>query len=113
MGYVALERLRWGDGWIEPGQPVPADEPGRNYDNAVYLGQIARVPSDDDPEPVNAYPAWGPDPEPEVVVESEPEPELEPEPEPEPPAEPEPPVETEPELEADDAAKAAAEAAAC
>lgn len=40
MIYVACERLRWGDGWIEPGQPVPMGEPGRNYAQLRRLGRI-------------------------------------------------------------------------
>ena len=40
-GYVALKRLRWGDGWIEPGEPVPADDPGRSYQSMTYHGLVA------------------------------------------------------------------------
>ena len=40
--FIAIDRLRWGDRWIEPGQNVPADQ-GRNYQEMLALGQIARV----------------------------------------------------------------------
>lgn len=43
LAYVALKRLRWGKGWIEPGEPVPAGEPGRNYGQMLRLGSIKKV----------------------------------------------------------------------
>jgi hypothetical protein len=43
VSYVAVDRLAWGDGYIEAGQPVP-DEEGRNYDGLLRLGKIARAP---------------------------------------------------------------------
>lgn len=42
MAYVATRRLRFGDGWIEPGEPVPVEE-GRNYASLLTLGHIAEV----------------------------------------------------------------------
>lgn len=45
MGYVALRRLRWGDGHIEVGEPVPEGEPGRSYNWMVRSGQIGGLPS--------------------------------------------------------------------
>lgn len=47
MGYVARSRLRWDDGWIEPGQPVPAHT-ARNYDLMLAAGQIE---GEAEPEP--------------------------------------------------------------
>ena len=41
-GYIAVARLRWGDGYIEPGELVPVEE-GRNYTSLLRLGRIARV----------------------------------------------------------------------
>lgn len=40
MGWIALRRLRFGDGHIEPGEPVP-HEPGRDYDGMLRVGEIA------------------------------------------------------------------------
>jgi hypothetical protein len=40
--YVAVGRLRWGDGWLEPGDRVPL-EPGRNYGSLLRHGLIALV----------------------------------------------------------------------
>jgi hypothetical protein len=42
MSYVALRRLRWGDDWIEPGEPVPEEE-GRSYASLLAHGHIAEV----------------------------------------------------------------------
>lgn len=41
-GYVAVTRLRWGEGYIEAGDPVPVEE-GRNYASLLRLGRIARA----------------------------------------------------------------------
>lgn len=38
--YVAARRLRWGDGWIETGHPVPDGEPNRRYDIMLRTGEI-------------------------------------------------------------------------
>jgi hypothetical protein len=38
--YVALVNMRWGDGWLKPGDPVP-NEPGRNYGSLLRQGKIA------------------------------------------------------------------------
>lgn len=43
MGYVALQPLRWGEEEIAVGEPVPAGEPGRDYDGLLYLGHIAEA----------------------------------------------------------------------
>lgn len=43
MPLVAIERLRWGDGYIEPGEPVPEGEAGRDYNALVRLHQAAEV----------------------------------------------------------------------
>jgi hypothetical protein len=43
MAFIALARLRFGEGWIEPGEQVPV-EPGRAYDAMVQRGEIALVP---------------------------------------------------------------------
>jgi len=43
MAYVAVHRLKWGDGWIEPGEAVPEGERGRNYSHLLRLGMIERV----------------------------------------------------------------------
>ncbi|MGR0185448.1 hypothetical protein [Azospirillum aestuarii] len=45
MPYVASKRLRWGDGFIEIGEPVPDNEPGRRYDLMVRNGEIVGAPS--------------------------------------------------------------------
>lgn len=42
MGYVATRRLRFGDGWIEPGEPVPVEE-GRNYASLLAHGHIVEA----------------------------------------------------------------------
>lgn len=39
MAYIATRRLRWGDGWIEPGESVPEEE-GRSYASLLALGHI-------------------------------------------------------------------------
>lgn len=38
--YTANRRLRWGDGWIEAGHPIPDDEPNRRYDIMLRTGEI-------------------------------------------------------------------------
>jgi hypothetical protein len=38
--WIALTRLRWGGGWIEPGELVPSER-GRNYEAMWRRGQIA------------------------------------------------------------------------
>lgn len=43
VGYVAVKRIRFGDQYLEPGDPVPA-EPGRNYHMMVRLEQVTAVP---------------------------------------------------------------------
>lgn len=40
--YVALKRLRWGDGCLEIGDKVPI-EPGRRYGTMVRRGDIQQV----------------------------------------------------------------------
>ncbi|NUB05781.1 hypothetical protein FW320_06275 [Azospirillum sp. Vi22] len=45
MPYVAAKRLRWGDGFIEIGEPVPDNEPGRRYDFMLRSGEIVGAPS--------------------------------------------------------------------
>lgn len=45
MGYVALKRIRWGDWFLEQGDPVPEDDPGRNYHMMVRTGLIGGLPS--------------------------------------------------------------------
>lgn len=40
--YVAQTRLRFGDGFIDPGEPVPV-VPGRNYSQMLSLGEIVFV----------------------------------------------------------------------
>jgi len=42
--YVALRRLKWGDRFIEIGEPVPEDEPGRNYNALLFSHSIAGEP---------------------------------------------------------------------
>lgn len=39
-GYVALKRLKWGDHFIEAGEPVPGEEEGRNYASLLFHNQI-------------------------------------------------------------------------
>lgn len=41
MAFVALKRLKWGDRFIEIGEPVPEDEPGRNYNGLLLSHSIA------------------------------------------------------------------------
>lgn len=63
MGYLANTNLRWGDAWIAEGDPVPEDEPGRNYASMLHLGQIVEVP--DSAQPGGAQrTATKPEPEP-------------------------------------------------
>lgn len=45
--YVAVAPLTWGDGDIQPGEPVPAGEVGRDYDGLLRHGLIAKVGSHD------------------------------------------------------------------
>lgn len=42
MAFIAQRRLRWGDGHLEPGDPVPEEE-GRNYASLLALGHIVEV----------------------------------------------------------------------
>lgn len=70
MTLIALQSLKWGDRVIQPGECVPAGEPGRNYDVLHRLGMIeeratapqTKVESDpkrsDDPRIVYHGPAW-------------------------------------------------------
>lgn len=44
MPFVAAKRLRWGDGFIDIGEPVPDNEPGRRYDFMVRSGEIIPAP---------------------------------------------------------------------
>lgn len=44
MAFVALKRLRFGDGYLLPGDEVPIED-GRNYDAALHLGEIAEMDS--------------------------------------------------------------------
>jgi hypothetical protein len=46
--YYAKKRIRWGDAWLEPGAPVPAGEPGRDYASAVAFGDLVEVPETTD-----------------------------------------------------------------
>lgn len=43
MAFVVIKRLKWGAGYLLPGDPVPEGEKGRNYGRMVTLGQIAQV----------------------------------------------------------------------
>ncbi|WP_372393960.1 hypothetical protein ABMY26_00245 (plasmid) [Azospirillum sp. HJ39] len=45
MPYTAAKRLRWGDGFIEIGDSVPDNEPGRRYDLMVRYGEITGAPA--------------------------------------------------------------------
>lgn len=45
MPYTAAKRLRWGDGYIEIGEAVPDNEPGRRYDLMVRYGEIHGAPA--------------------------------------------------------------------
>lgn len=40
MGYVAVHRLKWGDGYIEPGESVPSGDHNRNYRMMLQRGDI-------------------------------------------------------------------------
>jgi hypothetical protein len=40
--YVAVRHIRFGDGWLAPGDAVPV-EPGRDYGVMVHQGDIAQV----------------------------------------------------------------------
>lgn len=40
MGYVAVRSLRWGEDTLQPGDPVPEDEDGRDYQGLLYLDHI-------------------------------------------------------------------------
>jgi hypothetical protein len=42
MAYIAQRALRWGDGYLEPGDPVPEEE-GRSYASLLALGHIVEV----------------------------------------------------------------------
>ncbi len=60
-GFVALVRLPWGDGFVEPGEPVPY-EAGRNYTGLLKRRQIAEAAvsaAAADPAPLT--PATAPD----------------------------------------------------
>ena len=52
--YVAVRRIRVGDRTLEPGDPVPAPERGRNVGLMLRLGQIRIV--DTPVEPVKRGP---------------------------------------------------------
>ena len=41
-GFIAILPIRFGDKWLQPGDPVPMER-GRNYGSMVRLGQIAEV----------------------------------------------------------------------
>lgn len=56
MAYVAASRLRWGDGWIEPGEAVPEGEPGRNYAHLLRLGLIREQPESQTKSPGSTQP---------------------------------------------------------
>lgn len=40
MGYIAARTLTWGDDTLAPGDPVPDDEPGRDYPGMLHRGEI-------------------------------------------------------------------------
>jgi hypothetical protein len=40
--YVALRHMRFGDGWLQPGDPVPV-EGGRDYGRMVRQGLIEQI----------------------------------------------------------------------
>lgn len=46
MGFVATAPLRWADGTIEPGEPVPDGEAGRDYAGLLHLGLIREAGAD-------------------------------------------------------------------
>jgi hypothetical protein len=48
--FVALQGLKFGDGWVEAGQPVPI-ETGRDYDAMLRNGMIAPAPAETASEP--------------------------------------------------------------
>lgn len=83
MAYVATRTLKFGDGWIQPGEEVPEEE-GRNYRSLLNLGHIQEVAKA--PESAQRESAQRPA-------------------EPDPPA-PDPDPASEPQTEADDAAQA-------
>ncbi len=45
--YVALRRLKVGDGWREPGDPVPEAATWRNLRAYLGAGQVAEVPDEE------------------------------------------------------------------
>lgn len=72
MGYVATRRLRFGDGWIEPGETVPEEE-GRNYASLLALGHIIEsktAPKAARPAPEPSVPANDETPEVESAVDA-------------------------------------------
>jgi hypothetical protein len=40
--YIALQEIRWGDGWLQPGDEVPLED-GRNYGSLIRHGKISQV----------------------------------------------------------------------
>jgi hypothetical protein len=40
--FVALKTLKWGDGWLQPGDEVPMED-GRRYGSMVRHGMISQV----------------------------------------------------------------------
>lgn len=46
-GFIANVPLRFGDGWLHPGESVPV-EPGRNYRAMLQRGQISAVADKDE-----------------------------------------------------------------
>jgi hypothetical protein len=42
--YYAKKPIRWGDATLNPGDPVPAGDPGRDYASAVAFGDLVEVP---------------------------------------------------------------------
>jgi hypothetical protein len=42
LRYVALRHLRWGAGWLKPGEEVPIED-GRDYGLMIAQGQIAQA----------------------------------------------------------------------
>lgn len=47
MGFVAIQPLKFGDGWLQPGEPVPVEK-GRNYRMMLQRGEIAAVADEND-----------------------------------------------------------------
>jgi hypothetical protein len=43
MAYYARVHLKWGNGTLAPGEKVPTNEPGRNYESLLRLGYIEYV----------------------------------------------------------------------